>query len=108
MKQDNSLNYICLTTTISELNKIGAKNLAEKLQHTLLHNELPKPNKHNRQADKTTSFYKIILTADELESIVDLFYDLEVKYLDENYETTGATSSYADMADSWSHIEPAT
>ncbi len=108
MTNDNSISYISLTSTIFELNKIGDTKLVERLQHILSNNELEKSTRHNKQDDKTTSYYKVTLNEDELETIVDLFHDLEVRYLGKDYETTGAASSYASMADRWSNIKPTT
>src|ERR1051325_2779065 len=93
----NSLDYLSLSTTISELNKIGETTLAGKLQVILSKNELPKPDKHNKKDDITTSFFVVELNGPELEKIVDLFLDLEVGSLTLNGETTGAASHYSDM-----------
>ncbi len=105
MTKENSVDYITLTTTISELNKIGQTTLADRLLDILANNELVKPDKHNAKQDKTTSFYSVALTEDELETIIDLFHDLEVKYLGKDYETSGASSSYASIADHWTKIK---
>jgi len=105
MTDKNSIDYLSLTSTIFELNKIGDTKLVDKLNHILANNELQKPTKHNKKEDKTTSFYKVTLSEDDLETIVDLFHDLEVKYLGKDYEVTGAAASYASMADKWQDID---
>jgi hypothetical protein len=55
MTKENALNYITLTTTISELNKIGQTSLAARLFEILSNDELPKPDKHNKKDDNTSS-----------------------------------------------------
>jgi uncharacterized protein YpuA (DUF1002 family) len=106
MKKENSLGYFSLATTISELNKIGETNLANKLQDIVSKNELPKPDKHNKKDDRTTSYYYINLNEEDLEKIVDLFLDLEVGNLTLEGETTKAASHYSDMVNQWSSIKP--
>lgn len=104
MRQQNSIAYGAIKLTIMELNKVGETELANKLEKTLLNDELPKPEKHNRKDDHSTSYYAVTLNEEGLEKIVDLFLDLEVASLDENYETT--TSTYSDMVSIWSAIKP--
>ncbi len=106
MTNENSIDYITLTSAISELKKVGDKKLVDKLQYILTNNELQKPDKHNKKSNKTTSYYKVDLNTDQLETIVELFQALEVKYLGKDFETTGAASSFASMADSWTNIKP--
>lgn len=106
MTKENSLDYISLTTTISELNKIGESILADKLLDIISQNELPKPDKHNRKDDKTTSYFEIKISEDEKEKIVDLFLDLEVGHLTDDGDTTPAASHYSDMVARWASIKP--
>lgn len=105
MTDKNSIHYLSLTSTIFELDKVGNTKLADKLKNILANEELPKPSKHNKKGDKTTSYYKVTITEEDLETIVDLFHDLEVKNLGKDYEVTGAASTYASMADLWESIE---
>lgn len=104
MTSENSLSYISITSTITELNKVGETALADKLLDILSHNELPKPDKHNRKDDKTTSYFEIKISEDEREKIVDLFLDLEVGHLTDDGDTTPAASHYSDMVVLWSSI----
>jgi hypothetical protein len=103
--KENSLDYLSISTTISELNKIGEVTLANKLQDILLKNEFPKSDKHNRKDDKTTSYFFVELNENELEKLVNLFLDLEVGSLTPNGETTGAASHYSDMVARWASIK---
>lgn len=102
---ENSLDYNSLTSTISELQKIGETTLADKLLDIISHNELPKPDKHNRKDDRTTSYFEITINEDEREKIVDLFLDLEVGHLTDDGDTTPAASHYSDMVARWASIE---
>lgn len=106
MTKENTLDYLSLTSTISELMKVGETTLADKLLDIIAHNELPKPDKHNRKDDKTTSYFEVKISEDEREKIVDLFLDLEVGHLTPDGETTGAASHYSNMGTRWSCITP--
>lgn len=106
MTKENSLDYISLTSTISELKKIGETALADKLFDILSNNELPKPDKHNSKDDKTTSYFEIKIYEDEKEKIVDMFLDLEVGHLTDDGETTATASHYSDMVVRWASIKP--
>lgn len=106
MKQQNSIDYISISLAILELNKISETKLATKLENILRNNELPKPDKHNKKDDYTTSYYTLTLNAEELEKVVNLFLDLEVGSLDEKYNSTVTTSRYSDMVCILSSIIP--
>lgn len=95
-----------MTSTISELNKIGETTLADKLLDTISQNELPKPDKHNRKEDKTTSYFEVRISEEEKEKIMDLFIDLEVGNLTEDGQTTQVASYYSDMVVRWAGIKP--
>lgn len=105
MTKENSLDYTSLTSTISELNKIGQTTLADKLLDIISQNELSKPDKHNRKDDKTTSYFEVKISEEEKEKIVDLFLDLEVGHLTEDGDTTSAASHYSDMVVRWASIK---
>lgn len=105
MANENIIDHNSLTSTIVELNKIGEAKLVDNLQQILTNNEIRKPEKHNKIDDKTTSYYEVTLKEDELETIVDLFRDLEVKYLGKDYGPTSLSTTYADMADRWANIK---
>ena len=101
----NSIDFISLSTTIAELNKLGKTELARKLSSLIDRNELPKPEKHNRKDDKTTSHFTIDLAKKDLDEIKDLLLSLEAFSVDENGEATATTSRYASLLDKWSEIE---
>ena len=106
MEKQNCIDYQSISLTIAELHKIGDTILAEKLNSILNNNEIPKSDKHNKKEDRTTSYYRVKLNAEELEKLEVLFLELEVKALDENYDTTGAASSYASIGNKWTSIDP--
>lgn len=106
MTESNSMDYESISLAINELNKTGKTKLSEKLNDILLKNELPKPERHNKKEDRTTSYFKVELNEEELDTVVDLFLYLEAGSISVSGETTDFTSSYSDMVDRWSSIKP--
>jgi uncharacterized protein YpuA (DUF1002 family) len=90
-----------LKFTIDEVAKAGKTGLVYKLDVILQNNEREKPDLHNLKYDKSTSNYNVDLDSDDISEIVDLFLELEVASLDENYEATAATSLYVKLLDKW-------
>lgn len=99
-----TINYISISEAIIELSKIRQKEIVSKLQNILENNEIEKNHFHNKKDDKITSHYKIDLSEDDLNLIVDLFGDLEVGSLTENGEATNKTEKYVLLLNNWSNM----
>ena len=106
MIEENILYHDTLTTTYTELVKVGHIELAEKIQSILQYKELSKPTKHNKRDDNGTSKYLVELKEEEIEIIRDIFLNLEVANVSVEGHTTPLASMYADYADMWGHISP--
>ena len=104
MENQNCIDYNSIQLTINELNKIGDTILTEKLNNILIFNELPKPQKHNKISDITTSYYNVTLDMDDIEKIEILFLKLEVQALDKNYDTTITATLYSEIGSKWANI----
>jgi len=100
----NTINYISISEAITELSKIGQKEIVMKLENILENNEVEKSEMHNKKDDKTTSHYRVNLTEEDLNVIADLFLDLEVGSLAEDGEATWKTERYATLLNNWSNI----
>lgn len=100
----NTINYISISEAITELSKIGEKEIVAKLENILENNEVEKSELHNKKDDKTTSHYKINLTEEDLNVITDLFLDLEVGSLTDDGEATQKTERYVMLLNNWSNI----
>lgn len=101
---DRILDYFTLKTTINELEKLEKYILVDKLQKIIENSEISKPEKHNKIDDIETSKFRINLTKNEILEITDLFSDLEVSSLNENYEATHLTNLYAKILDNWNEL----
>ena len=100
----NTIDYNSITEVITELSKIGQKEIVTKLENILENNEVEKPKLHNRKEDKTTSYYSVNLAEEELEVIKDLFLDLEVGSLTEEREAGNTIERYVTQLNNWSKI----
>jgi len=103
--QKNILDYLTIKSTLNELIKIGKTEIADNLLDILNRNELPKPDKHNLKGNINTSFFKINLSSEFIDEIIDLFADLELGSLTENGESTYSTSYYVELLDKWLKIQ---
>jgi uncharacterized protein YpuA (DUF1002 family) len=108
MKEEITLDNLTLVTTCNELLKVGHLELVQKIQSILRTSELPKPDRHNRKDDKTTSYYKVELNEEEIKTIQDLFLQLEVDNVSEEGNTTPLASFYSDLVNTWGHITSTT
>jgi|688.fasta_scaffold181368_1 hypothetical protein len=100
----NKIDYFSISEAITELSKIGQNEIVTKLENILENNEVKKPELHNKKDDKTTSYYRVNLTEEELEVITDLFLDLEVGSLTEEGEAENSTERYVTLLNNWSNI----
>ena len=100
----NIIDYNSIIEAINELTKIGKKEIVLDLQTILKHNEITKPEKHNRKDDLFTSYFEVDLSEDDLDEIVDLFADLEVASLTDEGEAGSKTDHYVFLLDKWSNI----
>jgi len=105
--ETNSLDYFTIKSTLDELTKIGKTEIVNNLLDILNYNNLAKPEKHNRQNDITTTYYKIELSSEYLDEIIDLFLDLEISSLSKNGESTNSTNHYVNLLDKWLKIKEA-
>jgi len=97
------INYSSLKITIEELAKAGKTDMVGKLENILQNNEREKSDRHNLKHDKTSN-YNVDLTSDEINEIKDMFFDLEIASLDENYEATSSSNLYVTLLNNWSSL----
>lgn len=104
IKEGNVLDFATLKVTKEQLEKVGNSYLANKIEKIFQKNKIEKPLLHDSLIDNETDYYKIDLETDDIETIVDLFGELEVGALGVNYETTLSASYYANLLDKWNDL----
>ncbi len=101
----NIIDYLTIKSTINELAKTENVALVDKLLDILNNNKIAKPEKHNKKEDIETNHYKIDLSKNQLNNIIDLLMDLEVESLTIDGESTPLTSHFTSLIDKWSSIK---
>uniref|UniRef100_UPI004049C164 hypothetical protein n=1 Tax=Flavobacterium sp. TaxID=239 RepID=UPI004049C164 len=102
---ENILDYLTIKSTLNELIKFGETEIADNLLDILNHNEVPKHEMHNQKDNINTSHFKINLSVELIDKIIDLFTDLEVKSLTENGESTNSTNHHTYLLEKWLNIQ---
>ncbi len=102
--ENDVLDYGTIDITLKEVISKQEFELANKLQRILKNNEIKKPDLHLSPSEITTSYYRIDLSSDDIEKLVDIFFDLEVSHIGINGETTPAASLYASLVDKWNRL----
>ena len=102
INQKNVLDHTALNVTLKELVSRQESDLAADLRRIIEHNKIPKPTLHAKPYDTSATYYTIDLSAEDVEKIIDIFFDLEASHVDENGETTPTSSFYASLVDKWS------
>ncbi|HYO22511.1 MAG TPA: hypothetical protein VER36_08900 [Flavisolibacter sp.] len=98
------LDYSTLNITLKELVSTQEFELAGNLKRIIENNKIAKPDLHSKPHNTSTTHYTVGLSSDDIEKIIDLFFDLEASHLDENGETTPTASFYASFVDRWNEL----
>jgi uncharacterized protein YpuA (DUF1002 family) len=93
-----------LNVTLKEVYSKHEFELVKEIQRILENNQILKPELHTKPYDETTNYYKVDITSDQVEKIIDIFFELEASYIGENGETTPTAAFYAGLADKWNQL----
>ena len=104
INQKDVLDHTTLNVTLKELVSKQKFELAENLERILANNKIFKPDQHSKPFDTLSTYYKVDLCSDDIEVIIDLFFDLEVSYVDESGNTTPTASFYASLVNKWDEL----
>ena len=97
--------YSTINATLKEVISLNDEKLKHEIERILSKNKLDKPKLHSGPNDLTTNYYKVDLKSEDIEKIIDMFLELEVKNIGQNGETTATCSFYASLADKWSDLD---
>jgi uncharacterized protein YpuA (DUF1002 family) len=90
--------------TLKEVFSRQEFELVNAIQRILENNQIVKPEVHVKPYDETTNYYKVDLTADQIEKIIGIFFELEAFYVGEKGETTPTAAFYARLVDKWNQL----
>ena len=102
--ESNVLDHTTLNITLKEVVSKQAFELAAVLQNILKNNKIEKPALPASQHDASPNYYKIDLSDDVIDQIIDIFFDLEAEYTNDDGDTTPTSSFYATLVDKWSSV----
>lgn len=95
------INYANLKATIDELGNSDRPDLVNRLLDILHNNKVEKPEKHNRKDDLYTTNFNVNLTDDELDDLIEILQDSQMKYVGDGEENEAKFYYYSDLLDSW-------
>jgi len=104
VNQPDVLDNTTLNITLKELVSRQDFELAESLKRVLENNKIDKPDLHSKLYDTSSTYYKVDLSSDDVEKIIDIFFDLDAAHVGEDGETTPTASFYASFVDKWNKI----
>ncbi|RYZ18239.1 MAG: hypothetical protein EOO10_26045 [Chitinophagaceae bacterium] len=104
INQKNVLEHTTLDVTLKELVSRQEFELAAGIKRILQNNQLVKPLLHADPYNVSTAYYNVDLAADEIDRIIDIFFELEACYVGEDGETTPTASFYASLVDKWNKL----
>jgi hypothetical protein len=102
--QRDVLDHTTLNVTLKELVSKQEFELAANLKRIIENNKIAKPDMHNKPYDTSTTYYKVDLSNDDVEKVIDLFFELEASHVGENGETTPTASFYASLVNKWNEL----
>ncbi|MBA2498521.1 MAG: hypothetical protein H0V30_02225 [Chitinophagaceae bacterium] len=97
------LDHTTLNVTLKELISRQKPELGNEIQRILSNNIIEKPD-HQKPYDTSTNYYKVDLTAEQVNIITQIFLELEVNYVNEDGEKTPTGIFYASLTDKWNKL----
>lgn len=104
INQKDVLDHTTLNVTLKELASRQEFDLAADVKRILQNNQIVKPLLHADPYNVSTTYYQVDLSSDNIEKIIDIFFELEAAHVGEDGETTPTASFYASLVDKWNTL----
>lgn len=104
INQKNVLDHTTLNVTLKELTLRREFELVEAIKLILVNNQIVKPSLHGDPYNVSTTYYKVDLSSDDVDKIIDIFFELEAAHVGKHGESTPTTSFYTSLVDRWNKI----
>ena len=98
------LDHTTLNITLKELTAKNEHQLAAEIQRILNENKIEKALPVEGSQTSSIVYYVIDLPPEDIDKIVDLFYDLEEAYVDAEGNKTPTSSFYERLGDKWNNL----
>lgn len=97
-----TIDYLSLTNTIKALSESEKVKLIDKLLDILQHNEIPKSEKQKKKKDITTSHFTIDLSDAEVDEIIEVLQEIQLKFVGEDGDGNDQEYYYyLELIDRW-------
>lgn len=103
ISEKDVLDHTTLNVTLKEVASIKEFELSKEIERVLKNNKIEKPDIQSMAY--STNYYKVDLSPDHIERIIDIFIDLEESHSGVDGEPTPTASFYASLGDKWSELE---
>jgi hypothetical protein len=104
INQKGVLDHTTLNVTLKELVSRQEFELAAGINRILQNNQIAKPLLHADPYSVSTAYYNVNPSSDDIDKIIDIFFELEAGYVGEDGENTPTASFYASLADQWNRL----
>jgi hypothetical protein len=101
INKKETLDHTTLSVTMKELVSRQEFELAANIKRILQNNQIVKPLLHANPYNTSTTYYNVDLSSDDIEKIIDIFFELEVGNVGKDGETTPTASFYTTLVDKW-------
>jgi hypothetical protein len=104
LAEPDVLDHTTLNITLKELAFLRDIEIVNEINRVLSANRIEKPDLHSGLQNIVTDYYKVDMSSEHIERIIDLLNDLEVQNIGITGETTATASFYGSLADKWSAL----
>jgi hypothetical protein len=101
INEPDVLDHTTLNVTLKEVVARQEYTLAAELQRILKDNKIEKPALSADLYDARPTYYKVELEEDTIDKIVDILFDLEAEFNNDEGEPTPTSAFYASLVDKW-------
>ena len=104
INEKDVLDHTTLNVTLKELVSRQEFELVAAIKRILWSNGIAKPDLHFKPYGTSTTYYKVDLAPNDIENIIDIFFELEASHIGEEGETTPTASFYSCLVDKWNKL----
>lgn len=104
ISEPDVLDHTTLNVTLKEVVAQQEFALAAAIQHILQENKIEKPSHSPNQYDTRPNYYKVDLSADNVDQIITILEDLEASFTSDHGKPTPTSAFYASLAEKWANV----
>ena len=102
ISEGSVLDHTTLNVTLKEVASRKKIDLVREIERILKNNKLEKPEGPSKPY--AFHYYKIDLSSEHIDQIIDILFELEERYLETDGTVTPTASFYGSLADKWNQL----